>query len=390
MMIMREISTTVKAKILWLTENYPPQRGGMSVSCDRLVRNLRRMDFEVDVAHFSPRHLKWKAEKKIGGRQFACPARSDVAHTLNRFWNLIETTGYSHVVAFGGLLPMKSAPVFAGWLDCRLVTMIRGNDFDTGIFSLKRGDILHRSLENSDAICAVSRDKVEKISKLYPGKKVYWTPNGIDLDDWEFSDEDRRFAATWRAENQVTDKKVIGLFGQLKRKKGGLFFLENLVRSGVAEKFHLLFVGDMEKEMHSWLEETGDQISSTALPFLDRYELLPFYAACDFIAVPSFYDGMPNVLLESAGLKIPTISSNTGGMRDILNDGENSITFQAGDDFDCQRAIREASQINGETFSVLQNNIYQTAVKFNPQREIESYAEIFTTTEISKKGAVNA
>jgi glycosyltransferase involved in cell wall biosynthesis len=353
----------------------------MSVSCDRLVRNLRRMDLEIDVAHFSPRHFKWKIEKKIGGRQFSCPVRADVAHTLNRFWNLIEETKYSHVVAFGGLLPMKSAPVFARWLDCKLVTMIRGNDFDTGIFSLKRGDILCQALEKADAICAVSQDKVEKISKLYPDHKVFWTPNGIDLDDWEFSVEDRRFAASWRTEHNVADKKVIGLFGQLKRKKGGLFFLENLIRSGVAEKFHLLFVGDMEKEMHSWLEEKGEQISSTAMPFLDRYELLPFYAACDFIAIPSFYDGMPNVLLESAGLKIPTISSSIGGMRDILNDGENSITFKPGDDFDCRRAIRKASQINGEEFFVLQKNIYQTALEFNPQREATGYVEIFSATK---------
>ena len=91
MRTIREISTTAEGlKILWLTENYPPQRGGMSVSCDRMVRNLRQAGAKIDVAHFSPRHLVWKNDKKMNGCQFSCPVRADVSHTLNRFWNLIE------------------------------------------------------------------------------------------------------------------------------------------------------------------------------------------------------------------------------------------------------------------------------------------------------------
>ncbi len=80
---------TADLKILWLTENYPPQRGGMSVSCDRIVRSLRREKIEIDVAHFSPRHLRWKTEKKINGNQFSCPVRADISHTFNRFWSRI-------------------------------------------------------------------------------------------------------------------------------------------------------------------------------------------------------------------------------------------------------------------------------------------------------------
>jgi hypothetical protein len=77
------------------------------------------------------------------------------------------------------------------------------------------------------------------------------------------------------------------LFGQLKRKKGGVFFLEALMRSGVANKFHVLFVGDMETEMQEWLAAYGKSLAFTVVPFTDRYALLPYYAACDLIAIPS-------------------------------------------------------------------------------------------------------
>ena len=375
-------------KLVWLTENYPPQRGGMAVSCDRIVRSLRENGVEIDVAHFSRRYPRWKIEQKIGGKQIACPVREDIAHALNRLWILIENNKYTHIVAFGGLLPMTASPVYAKWLDAPLVTLIRGNDFDAGIFSLKRGDILREALKNSNAICAVSQDKVEKISRLYPDKKVVWTPNGIDFNDWEFSTEDKRLAINWRKANVTENRCVLGFFGQLKRKKGGLFFLENLLRSGLADKFHLLFVGEAEAEMHEWLEANRDKINFTNLEFLDRYELLPFYAACDFVVVPSFYDGMPNVLLEAAALGVPALASDAGGMRDILRDGETAFLFKAGDEHNLRRAIEKATKLDENDWQILKDNCVALAKQFNHRAEAEKYLQVFN--EISNKRSLYA
>jgi glycosyltransferase involved in cell wall biosynthesis len=277
-------------------------------------------------------------------------------------------------------MPMIAAPVFSKWLRVPLITMIRGNDFDTGIFSVKRSDILREALANSTAICAVSKDKVEKISALFPETKVVWTPNGIELSDWEFSPEDKVFAGKWKGENVDKGKKVLGLFGQLKRKKGGLFFLENLRRSGFADKFHLLFVGDIEPEMLAWLNENQAATSFTNLDFLDRFELLPFFAACDFVVIPSFYDGMPNVLLESAALGIPSIASKTGGMLDVLEDGKHSIMFEPGDDFECRKAIEHAAIVGKTDYEILSSNCSELAKKYDSASETKKYLEIFDKT----------
>ena len=69
-------------RLLWLTENYPPDRGGMSVSCDRIVRGLRRAGVHVDVVHLD--------------RGFP-----DAAHTINTTWNRIRASASeaTHVVA---------------------------------------------------------------------------------------------------------------------------------------------------------------------------------------------------------------------------------------------------------------------------------------------------
>ena len=42
-------------RLLLITENYPPDRGGMAESCDRIVRGLTREGVAMDLVHFDRR-----------------------------------------------------------------------------------------------------------------------------------------------------------------------------------------------------------------------------------------------------------------------------------------------------------------------------------------------
>jgi glycogen synthase len=337
-------SATPEPRPLWLTETYPPSRGGMAQSCDRIVRGLRRRGIAVDLLHFTPRaHGRpWRIETQAGGRYLACPVEDDPAHALNRAWSTLQPDPQpiTHVVAFGGSRPIMAAPVFAAWLGVPLITLIRGNDFDAAVFSARRRPILQQALEASSLVCAVSREKVSKIAALHPGTRVRWVPNGIDLTDWEFAPSDRAKAAAWRA--TIPQRRVLGLFGQLKAKKGGVFLLDAFERAGLADEVHLLLAGWMEPEMEARL----GALSATVLPFLDRFELLPWYAACDWIAIPSFYDGLPNVLVEAAALGIPMVASRVDGMADVLSDGETAFLFGPGDEARCAWALQRAARLD--------------------------------------------
>jgi glycosyltransferase involved in cell wall biosynthesis len=322
----------------------------MAQSCDRIVRGLRRRGVIVDVLHFTPhaRGRAWTIETQAGGRYLQCPVEDDPAHALNRAWSTLEadaaTQAVTHVVAFGGSRPIMAAPVFAAWLGVPLLTLIRGNDFDAAVFSTRRRPVLDQALARSELVCAVSRDKVDKIAALHPGVPVRWIPNGIDRSNWELAPSDHARAREWRAGALTEGQQVLGLFGQLKAKKGGVFLLDALLRSGVADAFHLLLAGWMEPELEAWLNE--HELPFTALPFLDRFELLPWYAACDWIAIPSFYDGLPNVLVEAAALGVPMLAARAGGMVDVLEDGRTAFLFAPGDEARCAWAIQRAARLD--------------------------------------------
>jgi len=370
--------------LLWLTETYPPSRGGMAQSCDRIVRGLRRRGATVDVLHFTGRaHRRpWTVETQAGGRYLACPVEDDPAHALNRAWSVLSadarTSGVTHTVAFGGSRPIVAGPVYAAWLGVPLVTLIRGNDFDAAVFSTRRRQALDQALERSALVCAVSQDKVDKIAALHPHVSARRIPNGIELEEWALTSSDVVRAQQWRRSTVADGAVVIGLFGQLKAKKGGVFLLEALRRSGVADHVHLVLAGSIEPEMDDWLSGHEQQLHYTALPFQDRFELLPWYAACDWLAIPSFYDGMPNVLVEAAALGIPLIASRTGGMADVLEDGTTALLFDPGDEAACIWALTRASAMEAAQRSVMSAACRSLAeLELDTEREISRYVEAF-------------
>ena len=343
---------TGAARVLWLTEHYFPGGGGMARSCDRIVHGLRQAGVVVDVAHLSRRAPELAVASRRNGRDIRRGLGADPAHALNQLWNWLAADvhrhEFTHVVAFGGQAPLLSGPVYAAWLGLPLVTLLRGNDFDTGVFTPGRESALREALRRSAAVCVVSRDKAWKIQALYPEIEPVWVPNGIDLDEWAALPSQRARAATWRAATVPPGRRVLGLIGQIKQKKGGLFFLDALLASGQAACFHLLGIGELDEEVSAWLAAHGDDLSHTLLPFMDRDELLAYYPACDLIVIPSLYDGLPNVLLEAAGLGLPLLASTAGGMADVLVDGAHGYLFAPGDEPSCRRAIGRAAAASAD------------------------------------------
>lgn len=334
-------------RILWLTENYFPGKGGMAHSCDRIVHGLRGRGITVDLAHFTSHLEEPRIADQAHGRYIGWPVGVDASHAMNCFWNWIEADScraqLTHVAAFGGTLPMQAGPVFSAWLGIPLITLLRGNDFDTAVFTPRRMEVLRDALLRSSRVCVVTREKAEKIRALYPKVQPVWIPNGIDLSGWEPLPSHLKKARSWRVGKVASEKLVLGLFGHLKQKKGALFFLNSLKHSGLAERFHLLIVGEAEPDILSWLS-SEPSVSHHLVPFVDRYELLSWYPACDLVVIPSFYDGLPNVLLEAAALGIPLLASRAGGMDDVLEDGAHGYLFRPGHSEECRAALAGAAE----------------------------------------------
>lgn len=364
-------------RLLFITETYPPDRGGMSESCDRIVRGLFGASVAIDLVHFDRRAATPSFRRTAFGSQLHFPLDTDAAHTINCLWNRLQHTldlsAITHVVAFGGALPLLSAPAFAAWISRPLITLLRGNELDAGLFDPRRRSVLDDALRRSALVCTVTSAQAEKAAALHPGCEVRVTGNGIDFDLWSATDEDRERGRAFRQAQVGPDRRLLGVFGHLKAKKGLPFFVDTLSRAGLAERVHLLLVGE--------IETAPTDVPFTHLPPMDRFSLLPYYTAADLIVLPSHYDGFPNVLIEAMALGKPLLASAVGGMADVLTDGQNAFLFSPGDEHGCADASRRAVEADHDTLRAMGESARAVArLRCDARDETRRYLEALDFT----------
>ncbi|MEH0157148.1 glycosyltransferase family 4 protein [Limibacter armeniacum] len=363
--------------IIWLTDDYLPDQGGMALSCERIVTQLRQCDICIHVVHFTNDHPPFEIEQQHNGTYMACPVDKDEAHSLNVAWKVLENRmrheKFSHLVAFGGLRPMLAGPVFADWMDIPLITMIRGLEFEMYVFSSDKRKVLDHAFHRSRTVCAVSKEKAYKIAKLYKDVTVAYTPSGIDLKGWDLTDENRIRAKAIRAQS---DKRTIGIFGKFKARKGVSFFIKAICESHVHDQVRLLIAGDLTEKSEKKLEKYG--VEYELFPYMEREKLLDIYPACDAVAIPSFYDGMPNVLLEAGALGVPIIGSRVDGMKDLIDDGENGFLFAPGSLDGCTHTLEAFLNTPTENLQEMGDRLKKLIrASYTIEKECECFLNIF-------------
>jgi glycosyltransferase involved in cell wall biosynthesis len=65
-----------------------------------------------------------------------------------------------------------------------------------------------------------------------------------------------------------------------------------------------------------------------------------YIAALDVLAIPSLYEGLPYVLLESMSSGAPVIAARVGGIREILEHKKDSLLIEPGNDRELAETIR--------------------------------------------------
>lgn len=368
-------------RILWVTEHYPPAKGGMAVSCARLARGLRRRGIRLDVLVLGGTHEPTAVWETDGGADIR--VRRDRAPEVapNLAWSVVRerhlAEPYSMAAGFGASGAGFVATTFAAWLDVPSVVLVRGNDLDRDWFLPRRGGWVREALSRASAVGAVSSEKAERIARLYPGKRVQWTPNGVDGTRWELLAADERRRDEVRSLLGAGRRRIFGLFGELKFKKRIPLWLEAVRDADLLERIGLLVVGQLDEDTARILDDPAIAPRSLRMPFLPQNELAALYAACDFVAIPSAFEGMPNVLLEAACCGAVPLVSDAGAMREVVEDGETGFVFKAEDRAAAGEATGRALALGDEELAAMSAAVRaRVRERFSPEREIDTLLEL--------------
>eukprot|EP00931_Biecheleriopsis_adriatica_P005722 TRINITY_DN107200_c0_g1_i1.p1 TRINITY_DN107200_c0_g1~~TRINITY_DN107200_c0_g1_i1.p1 ORF type:complete len:438 (+),score=114.68 TRINITY_DN107200_c0_g1_i1:30-1343(+) len=123
----------------------------------------------------------------------------------------------------------------------------------------------------------------------------------------------------------------IGRFVPVKGQKVLLKAAKKLIDSGKVPNIHILMVGegDLKDEILQIVEKDNLKDYVSICEFTSE----PFYVfeRCDVVAMPSFLEGLPNVLLEALAMETPCVASRIMGCPEVVVDGETGWCFEAGD-----------------------------------------------------------
>ena len=185
------------------------------------------------------------------------------------------------------------------------------------------------ALRYPDIVVTVSnRLKNLLIESGVPESKVRVIYNAID------KDELRPNLTTEEVRTKYGIKqgeKLLGVVGRLSPEKGVEVFLQAFKKAiSHIPSLRGIIVGDgKEKEkLINFCSENGlkDKVIFTGY----QNNIANFYQIMDLLVLPSFSEGLPNVVLEAMAFKIPVIATSVGGVPEIIKDGENGLLAPPG------------------------------------------------------------
>jgi len=214
-----------------------------------------------------------------------------------------------------------------------LVVSLRGSDVnvypcrDRLTFHLTR-----KVISEADRVTAVSgalRLAAEKI--ICPQKEIAVVYAGCDLERFSFSEAAR--AAFRERLNIPLESPVLIFIGGLLRTKGVFELVDAflLVRQEHPE-LHLIIIGSGEEAKALWEKVVEAKVEKRVhlMGARPHNEIPKWLSAADVLVLPSWREGLPNVVVEAMACERAVVATRVGGIPEAVEDGESGILVDKG------------------------------------------------------------
>ncbi|MCL2669795.1 MAG: glycosyltransferase family 4 protein [Syntrophaceae bacterium] len=377
--------------ILLINYEYPPIGGGAARATAAIAGHLASLGHAVTV--LTSRFRDLKGEIREGDIQVVrCPAirqRPERSGLLEMFSYLLsaalllgsvirERRIEASIVFFSfpcgplGLWGLKLGRV-------PYVISLRGGDVPGNEAALAPLHLLLTPLRR-----LIFRKSVAVVANSFGSKKLSeqadpWPvrviANGVDTDFFCPADNHR----------QTEESPFVLLFvGRIQRQKN-LFYLFDqlaLLMGSEAENFVLHLVGDgpQRQALEAHAKRLGIERPVVWHGWVSKERLRELYRNATCLVLPSFNEGMPNVILEAAACGLPVIASRVAGNDAVVRDGETGRLFDLDRPESFHAALREMMQDRNRARSMGRKGCAWVREAFSWRRVAQAYVDLFSET----------
>lgn len=141
-------------------------------------------------------------------------------------------------------------------------------------------------------------------------------------------------------------------FGRLSGEKGLNTLIKAMKDENIKSELRLVGAGPEYKNLEKMIEDLDLENKVGLLGPKYGHELKIIIANAKAIVIPSVWpENMPLTMLEALSLGVPVIVSKVGGLREIIKDSYNGISFRAGDELALSEAIKKLDTLDRELLS---------------------------------------
>jgi glycosyltransferase involved in cell wall biosynthesis len=184
--------------------------------------------------------------------------------------------------------------------------------------------IIEFSLRRSHAIVVLCNDWKEKIEKKFALKNICVINNPIPFDIEQI--------ISWTKKSNLDPARILFLGFLLKSK--GIYDIieiaERFSRSSLSPRFIVCGKGPEEKDFLRKIQDKNVQ-NIKYLGWVSGKKKMDLYQNSDIFLLPSYFEGLPMVLLEAISSGLPIVATRVGGVPEIVVEGENGYLLKPGE-----------------------------------------------------------
>lgn len=129
---------------------------------------------------------------------------------------------------------------------------------------------------------------------------------------------------------QLHERDMIGFIGRFDEEKGIINFLEaipTILENNNEKRFLIVGDGILKNNLEEFINKNQLQDKVLIRGWVE-HEFLPEYLnKLELLVVPSFTEGLPNIILESMACGTPVLANNVGAIPEILKDRETGFSM---------------------------------------------------------------
>jgi L-malate glycosyltransferase len=257
--------------------------------------------------------------------------------------------------------------------DLKIVTTLHGTDITVLGYDSSLSDAIRFGIEKSDAVTAVSNSLVSQTYDLIkPNKAIQCIYNFVDDRVYQYGSSNLR-----KGYHIESHEKVLIHVSNFRSVKRVPDVVRAFAKVSAKLSAKLLLVGD-GPEMKVVSDLVNELEIREKVLFLGKQENLEeLYAISDIMFLLSEKESFGLVALEAMACGVPCIGTNTGGIPEVITDGENGYLCDLGD---IEEIANKAIQLLSDSslYQGFVSNAVRTAKeKFSAEKIVKEYEEVY-------------